>query len=120
MRKRGTSWVGSEPLEILIRIEADDMNFDGAIGVAQSPLQQSTKLAQQREYGLLVGLKAGNPVRRYPYHQDEREACKPSPHIAVFDFGKVLLDRDPRYLYRKMDILRVSQHVSNVATPEVA
>jgi hypothetical protein len=86
----------------------------------QSPLQQSTKLAQQREYGLLVGLKAGNPVRRYPYHQDEREACKPSPHIAVFDFGKVLLDRDPRYLYRKMDILRVSQHVSNVATPEVA
>jgi hypothetical protein len=76
MRKRGTSWVGSEPLEILIRIEADDMNFDSAIGVAQSPLQQFTKLAQQREYGFLVGLKAGNPVRRYARNQDERQACR--------------------------------------------
>jgi hypothetical protein len=46
MRKRGASRVASEPLEILIRIEADDMNFDRAVGVAQSPLQQSAKLAQ--------------------------------------------------------------------------
>jgi hypothetical protein len=76
MRKRGTSWVASEPLEILIRIEADDMNFDRAIGVAQSPLQRSTKLAQQREYGFLIGLKAGNPVRRYACNQDERQACR--------------------------------------------
>ena len=72
MRKRGTSWVAFEPLEILIRIEADDMNFDSAIGLAQSSLQQSTKLAQQREYGLLVGLKASNPIRRYARNQDER------------------------------------------------
>ena len=87
MPKRGTSWVASEPLEILIRIEADDMNFDGAIGVAQSPLQQSTILAQQREYGCLVGLKAGNPVRRYARNQDERQACRscaPSEDIAPF------------------------------------
>jgi hypothetical protein len=64
MRKRSPSRVAPEPLEILIRIEADDMDFDSAIGVAQSPLQQSTKLAQQGEYGILVGLNAGNPVRR--------------------------------------------------------
>ena len=76
MRKRGTSWVASEPLEILIRIEADDMNFDRAIKVAQSPLQQSAKLAQQRKYGCLVGLKAGNPVRRYARNQDERKRAE--------------------------------------------
>src|ERR1700722_14112320 len=75
MRKRGASRVASVPLEILLRIEADDMNFDRAVGVAQPPFKQSAKLAQQREYGVLVGLKAGDPVRRYARNQDEGQAC---------------------------------------------
>ena len=75
MRQRGTSGVASEPLAILVRIEADDMNLDRAIGVAQSSLQHSAELAQQREHGCLVGLIAGNPVRRYARNQDGRQAC---------------------------------------------
>src|ERR1700688_304112 len=109
MRKRGASWVASEPLQILIRIEADDMNFDSAIGVAQSSLQQSAKLTQQREYGFLVGLIAGNPVRRYARNQDGRQACRSGvPH------------RKTWLLSRKLQaILQAGRHQLNRCRPAV-
>jgi 2-haloacid dehalogenase len=41
--------------------------------------------------------------------------------IAIFDFGGVLIDWDPRHLYRKIfgeDVAAMEHFLSNVCTPE--
>ncbi len=44
----------------------------------------------------------------------------PRPSIVVFDIGNVLLDWDPRHLYRKVfdDHQRMEWFLSEVCTPE--
>jgi len=45
---------------------------------------------------------------------------RPKPTIAVFDFGGVLIDWDPRYLYRKLfrDEAEMERFLAEVCTPD--